>query len=180
MIPSVNITQPPSIRGTTSIIELANEAESPYKFFGPVPLIPVTAEPLNGHALVQELSKLKEDWDGYGALPPTPESCAHLKAFLGIVPSGMPAPEMSPTSNGTIELEWQSGEGEAFLEIGRTRYSGHIQPRSDATIYFEGQLTTPFSELATEQVLAVIKQLLYGASASESFTRSIQITEPVL
>jgi hypothetical protein len=177
---STNITQFPQLSVTTSIVEFA-QPSLPYQCFRAVPALPITAEPVNAQALLQELADLRRDWDGYGALPVTPDSCAHAQRFLAVAPQGMTAPEITPTSNGTITFEWESGEGDALLEIGRTRYSGHIQPKHGQTLYLQGGLATASDQQqATEQVLAVIKELLYAGFSTDSFTHSVQITKPTL
>ena len=170
---------------TTSIVEFARSSAPAYDLARLALRLSGTSQPLAAQSALtaqialEEFSKLKGDWDGYGALPLTPESCAHVQKFIAVAPQGMQAPEIAPTSNGTIALEWQSEQGEAFLEVGRTRYSGHIQPHNGGTIFVQGQLSAPIEEnFATEQVLAVIKQLLYAASRSDSFENSIQVLEP--
>jgi hypothetical protein len=171
-----NITQFPYIGVTSSLIELARPNLA-YAYFRPLPLIPLSADPVNAEIVLQDLANLTSDWDGYGAIPVTPESCAHAQSFLALAPKGMSAPEITPTSNGTITFEWESVTGDALLEIGRTRYSGHIQPKTGQTFYLQGGLTTAEDQhLATEQVLALIKELLYAGFGKESFTHSVQIT----
>jgi hypothetical protein len=171
---STNITQFPQLGVSTSIVEFAKPSLS---YLCLRPLLALTAEPVAAHTL-QELLKLKKDWDGYGALPITPDSCAHAQLFLVTAPQEMKAPEITPTSNGTITFEWASPEGDALIEIGRTRYSGHIQPKHGQTYFLQGGLATgPEQKVATEQVLAVIKELLYAGFGSGSVTHSIQISK---
>lgn len=137
-----------------------------------------TSQPFAAQIVLDEIGKLKDGWDGYGGLAVTKESRAHVRKMIAIAPHGLRGPDITPTSNGTIAVEWQSGQGEAFLEVGCTRYSGHIQPKDGTTIYLQGQLSTQAEEtVATKQVLAVIKQLLYGASGANSFGNSIQVKE---
>jgi hypothetical protein len=180
MSTSTSFTHIPGTGPTTSIIEFAPKSASLLDFYRITPSVPNTSELLSAQVVLGQLSKLKEDWDGYGALAVASDACAHAQRFIAFSPQGMLVPEVSPTSNGTVSLEWVSNEGDAYLEVGRTRYSGHIQSRGK-TIYLQGQLATLVDQnLATEQVLAVIKQLLYGASFSKSATHSIPIHEPVL
>jgi len=177
---STSFTHIPGSGPTTSIIEFAPKGASLLDFYRITPSVPNASELLTAEVVLGQLSKLKEDWDGYGALAVTPDACAHAQRFLTFSPQGMLVPDVSPTSNGTVSLEWLSNEGDAYLEIGRTRYSGHIQS-GGKTVYLQGRLATLAEQnLATEQVLAVIKQLLYGASFSKSSTHSIPIYEPVL
>jgi hypothetical protein len=144
-------------------------------------MLTVTAEPTTAQVTLRELSQLKKDWDGYGALPITPDSCAHAQRFLAATPTGMTGPEITPTSNGTITFEWASSEGDALIEIGRTRYSGHIQPRHGQTFYLQGGLAAgPDQQSAMEQVLAVVRELLYAGFGSGSLTHSVQISKPAL
>jgi hypothetical protein len=173
-----SITQFPSIGITTSIVEFAKPT-SGYPCLWLMP-VPISTEPVTAQAVLQEIAKLKMDWDGYGALPVTPDSCSHAQRFLAATPQGMKAPEITPTSNGTITLEWESSEGNALIEIGRTRYSGHIQPKHGQTFYLQGGLATGLDQqIATErQVLAVIKELLYAGLGSWSVTHSIQVSTP--
>lgn len=177
---STSFTHIPGTGPTTSIVEFAPNGASLLDFYRIMPSVPNSSDLLSAQVLLEQLGQLKEDWDGYGGLAVAPDVCAHAQRFLAFSPQGMLVPEVNPTSNGTVSLEWASNVGDAYLEIGRTRYSGHIQSRG-ATTYLQGQLVTVVEQkLATEQVLAVIKQLLYGASFSKSSTDSIPIYEPAL
>jgi hypothetical protein len=181
-IPSLTISSPAPGNGTatTAIIESINSVEPRYRFILP-PCDPqrVSAQSTNDPAL-DDIAALKDNWDGYGALAPTRESCSYARSFLANATDGIPIPEVNPTSNGTINLEWKSDSGTAFFEIGKTRYSGHIEPRRGSTIFFEGQLSEAQWSLATQQVLAIVKQLLYGATGSRTPAYSVRFTEPTL
>lgn len=180
MSTSTSYTHIPGTGPTTSIIEFAPKSASMLDFYRIAPSVPNTSELMSAQVALEQLSHLKEDWDGYGALAVASDACAHAQRFLASPPQGMLVPEVSPTSNGTVSLEWASSEGNAYLEIGRTRYSGHIQSRGK-TIYLQGQLANLVEQnIATEQVLAVIKQLLYGVSFSKSSTHSVPIYQPAL
>ena len=166
---------------TSSVVQFVAEPAPYIALYRAVPASQISGQPLNAEIMLEEIRKLKQDWDGYGALPITAEGCSHARTFIALTPKGMLMPEISPTSNGTISLEWESGNGDAYVEIGRTRYSGHIQTRHGSTFYLEGQLTNSAEQsLATEQVLAVINELLYGSTGAKSSTHSIQVPEPAL
>src|SRR5579859_5024873 len=102
---------------TTSIVQFADPS-SCYPLFR---LALATSDPLSAQAALEDLGKLKDDWDGYGGLAVTPDSRAHAAKFLAFKPNGMLSPDIAPTSNGTITFEWESNDGDAMLEIGRTR-----------------------------------------------------------
>ena len=77
-------------------------------------------------AILEDIQHLKPDWDGYGSLPVSKEAIAHARGFLGILEAQTPTladPEITPTPSGTIALEWEADSGEAYLEIGKTRFS---------------------------------------------------------
>lgn len=180
IIPSLTLTPPNHFDGTTTVIEWITTAEPPYGLIGPPHFVQSASVQLGCNAVLEEISSLADGWDGYGALAPTPESCAHVKSFLAGVGREIPAPDVSPSSNGTINLEWQSNEGIAFLEVGRTRYSGHIQPTRGVTIFLEGQFSQLQESLGTQQVLAMVRQFLYATSGSKIPAGSISFSESVL
>src|SRR5438105_1467474 len=114
-----SMTQLSRFGATTSVVQFVQENSACYGFYRAIPVIPVTAKPVT-EVMLDELSKLKLDWDGYGALPVALEGCAPARTFVALTPQGMLAPEINPTSNGTVSLEWVSRDGEAYIEIGRT------------------------------------------------------------
>lgn len=88
-----------------------------------------------------DFESLPSDWDGYGALPISEQvrqnAEALLSLFSGFSPS-LPPPEIAPHANGTISLEWEVGQAEAYLEIGKTRISGYIRSQAGETYLIEG------------------------------------------
>jgi hypothetical protein len=172
MFASVSSASPYPAETTTTIVTVIRHDSAQYGFPRELPPLQISIQSDTIQQFIDELSNLDQNWDGYGALKVTPESRAFAKAFLAFAPESMGSPEITPTSNGTISFEWQSNQGDAYIEIGRTRFSGHIQPRNSSTIFIEGQSAT-----LGQQEIAVIEQLLYAASPSKSFTNSIQITE---
>ncbi len=181
MSPFARFDHPPFLGSATSVVRFVQEP-MPYDLIcQSVAAYPATAQSMSADLVLEELAKLKPDWDGYGALPIAPEGFLNARTFLARTPRGMLTPEISPTSNGTISLEWESGDGDAYLEIGRTRFSGHIQPRYGSTVYVQGYLTGSAEEkVAAEQVLAVIDELLYGSLRPKTPTHSIQVPESAL
>ena len=77
---------------------------------------------------IEELSRMEENWDGYGALPISGTTRYNaLSVLRGIVPHA-PTPDITPNPNGTVSFEWESPRGKAHLEIGQTRLSFYINP----------------------------------------------------
>lgn len=87
-----------------------------------------------------EFSKFGEGWDGYGALQPTYEAILFSKHIIALL-AGLPAlgtPDLTPHSNGTIGFGWEQMDREAYLEVGRSRFAGHMRHR-EQVVYLEGQ-----------------------------------------
>jgi hypothetical protein len=102
---------------------------------------------------INEFAKLPENWDGYGALKISPEAIAGAR---GIVSSayGFPMSDVTPTANGTLGIEWQRNDKEAYVEVGRTRVSGYLKPSSIQTYYVA--CNTPDAAMALPAVIQSI------------------------
>ena len=94
MSTSTSFTKLPGSGPTTSIIEFAPQRASLLDFYRITPSVPNASELLTAQVVLGQLSKLKEDWDGYGALAVTPDACAHAQRFLALSPQGMLVPEL--------------------------------------------------------------------------------------
>lgn len=87
---------------------------------------------------IKQAAHAEPNWDGYGALRISTETKDNaLTAIRSILPVA-PTPEISPNSNGTLSFEWETREGKAHMEIGRTRYSFYVNPRNGVPILYEG------------------------------------------
>jgi hypothetical protein len=86
-------------------------------------------------AYVESMRGLQENWDGYGAEGISLKVVTCTKFIVSLVNrlqyQALPLPEISPETNGTISLTWESGKGEAYLEIGETRAAGYIRSAAD-------------------------------------------------
>ena len=49
------------------------------------------------------------DWDGYGGLPVTSPTIAQAFAFVALLPSALPAPDVSAHPDGELAFEWDLG-----------------------------------------------------------------------
>ncbi len=47
-------------------------------------------------------------WDGYDALPLSPESFLHASTFIELIPVWAPRPDLVPSPDGWISFEWRS------------------------------------------------------------------------
>ena len=108
-------------------------------------------------ARLESLAQLPEDWDSYGA---SPVRTSRIQQAYGLLQSIMddetPAPDLVPTANGSIQIEWHTLGVE--LEI-------HLLSDADLDVYFvdlegtegplEGVLSYDVTRLRTlMQVLA--------------------------
>ncbi len=89
-------------------------------------------------AKIDEIAGMQDNWDGYGAIRIGQEAQRNAKAALNILHKYAPIPDVTPNPNGTISLEWESFEGFGHLEIGRTRFSFYIKPRSGQPFLADG------------------------------------------
>ncbi|MDI9365648.1 MAG: hypothetical protein QM541_11905 [Flavobacterium sp.] len=75
--------------------------------------------------VLNEISQLEEDWDGYGAIPPSSIVISNTTAFLEILPSAfrenLDAESIMPNPNGTITVEWRKDNDDVIsVEIGKS------------------------------------------------------------
>lgn len=67
-------------------------------------------------------------WDGYDAKPISEATCKRAEAFLNMLPSWMPAPEITPESDGELDIEWYYAPDKTFSvslgETGPLHYAG--------------------------------------------------------
>ena len=92
---------------------------------------------------INELGSLQDNWDGYGAASISDQARRHALLFIDMIeaaPSGVPIPEVSPTPSGTVAFEWETHDGQAYLEIGNTRYSGYIKLDRQGPTFIYGQV----------------------------------------
>jgi hypothetical protein len=104
---------------------------------------------------VHEFGAMKEGWDGYGAMQIHGLTCKNCLQFLNSLPDNCPFPELTPNSNGTISMEWESQNGGASLEIGKTRYSFYIKRRYGDPVLRDGDAREIGRDIA-ELVLAIL------------------------
>ena len=89
---------------------------------------------------ILNLKGLEEDWDGYGGLPIYQEVVDHGLNLLNVIKlfPDLPNPIITPKSNGTISVTWETSNGVGYIEIGRTRFSGYLQIGDSKPAYFQG------------------------------------------
>jgi hypothetical protein len=118
-------------------------------------------------SLVGDFGTLRGGWDGYGARPISDKVIQNTISTLTELASvrEMPAPGISPEVMGTISMAWKSYSGEAYLEIGETRYSGYIEMESGEAIYLQGDAAGTKSPA----LLTIYERLFSIGQASSTF-----------
>jgi len=116
-----------------------------------------------------------EDWDGYGAAPFRPETISNaFRAFELLMQFYAPLPYVVPNTNGTVGFEWETAQGEAYLEIGRTRFSFYIKSKSQAPIFSDGEV----EKLNGRSLATLIKSGLFDSDHFTKPVTAISISPP--
>jgi hypothetical protein len=130
--PHASITYP---HHTTHSVVVAEAFDTPPSWIHPL----LKASDLTALGLaesqVEELSRMEENWDGYGALPISRATKYNALSVLRGIVRHAPTPDITPNPNGTVSFEWESPRGKAHLEIGQTRLSFYITPVAGTPIF---------------------------------------------
>jgi hypothetical protein len=89
---------------------------------------------------VERMAFAEANWDGYGASPISFQTKVNAKVVLAQLEQCVPAPQVSANSNGTFSFEWETDQGAAHLEIGRTKYSFYVKPLAGAPYFAQGHV----------------------------------------
>lgn len=90
---------------------------------------------------LQELKDLGPNWDGYGANIMSEESLTNAFVIASAAVgnnASVATPTVSPNPNGTVSLEWEDANNEAYLEVGRTRTAGYLKSKGAQPVYVQG------------------------------------------
>ena len=111
----------------------------------------------NASTKVAEFANWASGWDGEDAIPIYEEAVTRTQSALQALSWQLPVPEVTPNSNGTLSLEWETPYGIANLEIGRTRYAGYVSSAGYPTQYFE-----EVNHDVSVTVGAILSAMLFG------------------
>ena len=98
-------------------------------------------------AKITELAAMPGNWDGYGALRISQEAEQNAIKAIEVLLRRAPVPDIVPNPNGTISFEWESNQGVGHLEVGKTRFSFYVKPRSGSPALADGQAEQIGSDL---------------------------------
>lgn len=123
--------------------------------------------------LVDEFAYSQEDWDGYGALPISPDTKANAQTALNAFRKMTQPPTVMSNANGTMSFEWETENGIGHIEIGKNRYSFYIKPASGQPILFDGEANNVAYVLAS-----LLDSVLYPKPAEPAFL-NVELTTNV-
>lgn len=120
---------------------------------------------------LREFVNLPASWDGYGALKISQEACDAIDSLLDMIQRcSMSLPSITPKVAGTVAVEWQTSLGDAYLEIGKTRYSGYIEGKDSEPTFLEGNV-----DAINPELLARISFTLYPENAASDPVSNIVV-----
>lgn len=123
-------------------------------------------------AKISEIESWDLNWDGYGALKISNITSRNAQFVITQFCNSVSIPDITPNPNGTISFEWETHEGFAHFEIGRTKYSFYIKPTVGNTLRFDGQV-----ENLDISITTFINAILYPSiTSTNTITKIIVLT----
>lgn len=109
-----------------------------------------------GARLIASFEALSEGWDGDGASPPSPYTVENAREAFRLFAEALPIPDITPNSNGTISFDWDTENGYAYCEVGKTRMSMYVKPQAGASYHLDGQIAPSIWLQAVNLVSAIL------------------------
>jgi len=97
------------------------------------------------------------NWDGFGAVPVSPDALRSVDLFLASLPLDMPAPAIGAEPDGQLTLEWRrSARHTLSISVSHDRYLHYaalLGPnRKYGTVAFFGEVPTDILQLIEEVI----------------------------
>lgn len=108
---------------------------------------------------LDQLRLLPPNWDGEDANPIHPQTISNCRFIITCAVAILPEPEIDPNANGTISLEWETSEGFAYLEVGRTSFSMFVESHGILVFSERGLVETSF--IAFVNLFSIMASYLY-------------------
>lgn len=110
---------------------------------------------------IEAMSKLTDDWDGYGSPAPEEQTLiTSLRVLSQFMPTSVVAPAVAPTTTGGVQFEWHQGGWDIEVEVfpdGRAVAWGENQGTQET---FYGSV-----EESREDLVLRLKQLTANAAS---------------
>ena len=108
---------------------------------------------------LEQLGSLPANWDGEDANPIHPQTLNNCRSIIPVAVGILPKPEVDPNPNGTISFEWETPEGFAHLEVGRTFFAVFVESH-DVLVFSDKRQVIEFPALFFS-LFAIIAGYLY-------------------
>lgn len=133
----LSVLNPPAVYQKVSVGHMPAETLLSYPFIARCPAAEAS-ELTRIKTQLREFAALPTNWDGYNAHKISQEACDTIDSLLDMIQRcSMSLPSVTPKVAGTIAAEWQTSLGYAYLEIGKTRYSGYIEGKDSGPTFLE-------------------------------------------
>lgn len=145
---------PPTLVGGATVVTLYKNPEQYYVNPKWVPRAgPLWYEESINRQL-REIRELEDDWDGYGGARIEPNAVSRALSML-VYLTEYPR-HLSPSSSGTLLLEWEGPRGKASLELGRETFGFYASPKSGNPIFLGGNVNEMDSEDINNALATII------------------------
>lgn len=117
------------------------------------------------------------NWDGDGAVPISDDSLKSAKDFvLGILKAGYELPDIAPSADGSIGMEWWNGEACVFADVGPERITRIYYNPSNNGKYSEEPISWSMgSETIVMKALVLLKKLFPLKNARTATSQPMMI-----
>jgi hypothetical protein len=167
----LSVLNPPAVYQKVSTGHMPAETLLSYPFIARWPAAEAS-ELTRIKTQLREFTTLPMNWDGYGAQKISQEACNTIDSLMDMIQRySMSLPSVTPKVAGTVAVEWQTSLGDAYLEIGKTRYSGYIEGKDSEPTFLEGNV-----DAISPELVATISFALYPENNTSDPVSSIVAT----
>jgi len=140
-------------------MKIANGEVGPIDIAAALPHVPSLKNESRWAAALDEMRSLSQGWDGYHAMPPTPQAIANAKLVLqAMVQEGLPPTRVAPSVVGGVGITRRIGPRKVYLEFCN---DGHVD-----TLFTDGEnpvaWTVDISPTGLNNLFAQMRSLLDG------------------
>lgn len=150
---AIQITYPNEIGTKASYFE--NPAQISREFFLEKVHGSLISEISTAHLVISKLADMEANWDGYGAAVISQQTADNGKNAIERLCAFTQIPDITPNPNGTLSFEWETDDGYAHLEIGKTKFSFYIKTELGNKILKDGfvnEIGLPIAHLINEEL----------------------------
>lgn len=123
------------------------------------------------------IASLKDGWYGEESVAISEKviNRARLVAERGIS-AGLPAPELTPTTHGTVSLEWENDHAAGYIEVGTTLMNGFLRMAGNAPTLISDVAELPQTLYLDWSALLVPQAVKSVSAPKQSVTSTVIYT----